>query len=114
MNDKEYFQKYYQDHKEAYKERREKWCIKNPEKAKAINKRYKEKISKGKVVRVLGLRIKKPVLKPFNKRISPETLAKIKENTRINNKYIKFFTTVDNKDKYLVRRVMSEAGLIKK
>ena len=27
----------------------------------------------------------------FKKRISPELLAKIKENSRINNKYIKFY-----------------------
>ena len=40
---KKYFQKYYQDHKKEYNKRRKKWCKKNPEKAIAIRKRYREK-----------------------------------------------------------------------
>ena len=42
--DKEYFQKYYQDHKREYRERQRKWYKNNPEKAKARNERYLKKL----------------------------------------------------------------------
>ena len=43
--DKEYYQNYYQDHKKEYDKRKKKWCKKNPEKARAISKRYREKFA---------------------------------------------------------------------
>lgn len=78
---KEYFQIYYKDHKEEYK------------------KVYKSR-------RVLGVRLKEKELKPFMERISPELRAKIEENTKVNNKEIKFFTRVETKDSYLVQNLM--------
>jgi len=43
----------------------------------------------------------------FKKSLSPELLARIKENTRINNKYIKFYKVVETvHDKFLVQEVL--------
>jgi len=42
--DKEYFQKYYQDHKKEYRDRDRRWLKNNPEKAKARKERYLEKL----------------------------------------------------------------------
>jgi len=41
--DKEYFQKYFQVHKKEYRRRYIQWNKDNPEAAKAISKRYREK-----------------------------------------------------------------------
>ena len=42
---------------------------------------------------------------------SPELLAKIKKNTEINNKYIKFYNTVDTgKDNFLVQNIFKNEG----
>jgi len=112
--DKEYFKIYYQDHKKEYQERRNKWCIENPEKAKAISKRYRENnLGKRKIRDIKGPPLKKKKIEPFKKRISPELLAKMKENTRINNQHIKFYNTVDtSKDKYLVRNILKKSRAI--
>lgn len=56
--------------------------------------------------RVLGVRIKEKALKPFKKRISPELLARMKENTRINNKKIKFYKVEETRDNYLVQDIL--------
>ena len=43
------------------------------------------------------------------RKFGPELQAKMKENTRINNKHIKFFNTVETKDdKFLVRSILKE------
>ena len=94
--DKEYFKKYYQDHKKEFQDRRDKWCIKNPEKAKAIIERYKKKFAGKRKKSINKSKYYKPKkVIPFKKRISPELLAKIEENTMTNNKYIKFFNKQD-------------------
>ena len=126
MNDKAYFKKYYQDHKEEYKKRNEEI---GPEKRKAIKRkyykkhrkkllkvakeRYRKKIEGPKIRKVLGVRIKEKVLKPFKKRISPELLAKMEENTRINNERIKFFTFNETKDNILVRNLVRDLAKTK-
>ena len=49
----------------------------------------------------------------FEKTLSPELLAKRKENTRINNQYIKYYKVVETvHDKFLVQEVLrkSEVG----
>ena len=47
------------------------------------------------------------------RKFSPELQAKIKENTRINDKYIKVFNTVETgKDKFLVRNILGKSGAI--
>ena len=43
--DKAYFQNYYQEHKKQYDKRKKEWRKKNPEKVRAISKRYREKLS---------------------------------------------------------------------
>lgn len=106
MKDKAYFQKYYQGHKEEYEKRNKKWCKDHPKEIKAIKDRYKEKVKAGKIVRVLGKRLKKPHLKPFKERISPELLAKMKENTKINNEKIKFYNVKETRDTYLVQSLL--------
>jgi len=112
--DKEYFEIYYQNHKKEYQERRNKWCIKNPGKAKAISKRYRENnLAKRKVMDIKGPILKRKKFIPFKKRISPELLAKIEENTRINNQHIKFYSTVETgNDKFLVRNILKKERAI--
>ncbi|GAH52558.1 unnamed protein product [marine sediment metagenome] len=47
------------------------------------------------------------------RKFSPELQAKIEENTRINNKYIKFYMTVDTgKDRFLVRNILKKSEAI--
>lgn len=91
--DKEYYKKYYQDHKKEYLERSKEWQKNNPERARRIKKRYREKGpgERKKAINRSNYFRKSLKFVSFKKRISPELLAKIKENTRINNKHIKFF-----------------------
>jgi len=60
-----------------------------------------------------GIQVKRKAYYHRNKKkkskreFSPELKARIKENTRINNKYIKFFNTVKTgEDKFLVRNIL--------
>ena len=47
----------------------------------------------------------------FEKTLSPELLAKRKENTRINNKYIKYYKVVETvHDKFLVQDFIEKVG----
>jgi len=47
------------------------------------------------------------------RKFSPELQAKIEENTRINNKYIRFYNTVETgKDKFLVRNILKKTEAI--
>ena len=124
---KEYFQSYYQAHKEEYKKRNERL---QPAKKKAIKSKYykkhhkklikyakecyRKKTERPDISRVLGVRIKEKDIKPFKKRISPELLAKMEENTRINNEKIKFFTLEDTKENILARNIMRNLIKIKK
>ena len=44
---------------------------------------------------------------------SPELQAKMKENTRINNKYIKYYNTIETeKDKFLVQEMLGKPEAI--
>ena len=96
------------------KEIKSKYYEKNRKKLLKYAKEYQRKKTEGPAIRrVLGVRIKEKALKPFKKRISPELLAKMEENTKINNERIKFFTSVETKDTYLVRDVL-KLKLVKK
>jgi len=47
----------------------------------------------------------------FEKTLSPELLAKRKENTRINNKYIKYYKVVETvHDNFLVQNILRKSG----
>ena len=47
------------------------------------------------------------------RKFSPELQAKMKENTRINDKHIKFFNTVETKDdKFLVRNILKKSRAV--
>jgi len=47
----------------------------------------------------------------FEKTLSPELLAKRKENTRINNKYIKYYKVVETAhDNFLVQNILRKSG----
>ena len=49
----------------------------------------------------------------FKKRLSPEILAKMKENTRINNQFIKSYKTFETThDKFLVRNILKKSKAI--
>jgi len=64
------------------------------------------------VKRKVYQRKKKKVDNPKQK-ISPELQAKREYNTRINNKHIKFFNTIDTgKDKFLVRNILKKERAI--
>jgi len=50
----------------------------------------------------------------FEKTLSPELLAKRKENTRINNQYIKYYKVVETvHDKFLVQDFIEKIGVVK-
>jgi len=54
---------------------------------------------------------KKNKVNNLKRKFSPELQAKMKENTRINNKYIKFYNTVEIKnDRFLVRNIFKKNG----
>ena len=56
-------------------------------------------------------RNKKPIRQ--KRKFSPELQAKMKENTRINNKYIKFYNTVETKDdKFLVQNILKKSRAV--
>jgi len=47
----------------------------------------------------------------FEKTLSPELLARIKENTRINNKYIKYYKVVETvHDNFLIQNILRKSG----
>ena len=47
------------------------------------------------------------------RKFSPELQVKMKENTRINNKYIKFFKTVETgNDKFLVQNILKKSRAV--
>ena len=83
---------------------------KNKEKLLKYAKEYQRKKIEGnfipKRIRVLGVRMKEKAIKPFKKRISPGLLARMEENTRINNKKIKFYTAEETRDTYLVQNIL--------
>ena len=95
---KEYFKKYYKDHKEKIVEYAKDYRKKNRDRISESKRKPGEKPA-----RVIGIRMKGP--KPFLERISPELLAKIKGNTRINDKKIKYFTLDDTENAVLVRNL---------
>jgi len=48
----------------------------------------------------------------FEKTLSPELLAKRKENTRINNQFIKYYKVVETvHDKFLVQNILRKSGV---
>lgn len=50
----------------------------------------------------------------FKKKLSPELLAKMEENTRINNQFIKSYKAVETvQDRFLVRNILRRSGSIK-
>ena len=117
MMDKEYFKIYYENHKKQIKNKHAEWLVKNPGKRKEITDRYKEKLKERGVKRlrdIKGPTIREVKLKPFKERISPELLAKMEENTRINNEKIKFFTLEDTKENIVARNIMRDLIKIKK
>ena len=56
---------------------------------------------------------RKKKINNFKRKFSPELQAKMKENTRINNKYIKFYNTVETKDdKFLVQNILKKSRAV--
>jgi len=56
---------------------------------------------------------KKKKVNNFKRKFSLELQTKMKENTKINNKHIKFFNTIDTgKDKFLVRNILKKERAI--
>ena len=71
-------------------------------------------------LRKWGVQIKRKPYQPretkgnnLKRKFSPELQAKMKENTRINNKHIKFYGTVETgKDKFLVREILKVSKVV--
>ena len=56
---------------------------------------------------------KKKKVNNSKRKFSLELQAKMKENTRVNNKYIKFYRTVETgKDKFLVRNILKKSRAV--
>jgi len=81
-----YMQQYYLEHKEKIKKQSMEWREKNPGRLKIIQKRYKLKRGLDR-----DFREEKIEVIPFEERVSKGTLAKMKENSRINKKLIKHY-----------------------
>ena len=101
---------YYERNKERLKEYSSQYNKDNKEKIKGRNRHPDDT----RIRRVLGDRIKEKKLKHFKKRISPELLARMQKNTKINNEKIKFYNKNETRDTYLIHDVLREEGLIKK
>jgi hypothetical protein len=83
---KTYMQEYYLDHKEKIKKQSMEWREKNPGRLKIIQNRYRIKRGLDR-----DFREEKIEVLPFKERVSKETLAKMKENSRINQRRIKYY-----------------------
>jgi len=81
-----YMRQYYLEHKEKIKKQAKKWREKNPGRLKVIQSRYRIKRGLDR-----DFREEKIEVMPFEKRVSQGTLDRMKENSRINKKLIKYY-----------------------
>ena len=103
-----YMKEYYQKHKEKIKKQSMEWREKNPGRLKVIQKRYKTKHGK---VLDRDFREERIELIPFEERVSQETLAKMKENSQVNQKLVKRYFPKDDESVYeFLRRCRTESN----
>lgn len=88
---KDYMKNYYLKHKEKIKKRSEEWRKNNPGRIKVIRSRYKTKRESA----IGDFREEKIEMLPFEERISPETLLRLKENSRSNQGRVKYYELVE-------------------
>ena len=101
-----YMQQYYLEHKEKIKKQSMEWREKNPGRLKIIQKRYKLKRGLDR-----DFREEKIEVIPFEERVSQETLAKMKENSQVNQKLVKRYFPKDDESVYeFLRRCRTESN----
>lgn len=94
-NEKEYFKRYYQQNKEAYKKRHRQYYLKNIEKFSEYNKAYREKKKYEKEKKESGKAIKKPegyycsicgkpIIKLYSNANKEQKTYTIAKNVRVN------------------------------
>lgn len=93
MYSQDYMKNYYLKHKEKIKKQSMEWREKNINRVKAIQKNYREKHG----IAVRDYKEEKIKELPFKERVSPEILAKLKYNSRINKLYIKHYPWEENR-----------------
>jgi hypothetical protein len=98
-----YMRQYYLEHKEKIKARARKWVKDNPGKIRIIQNSYKTKNQE--VIR--DYKEEKMEVLPFKKRVSKECLAQMKENSRINQKLIKYYEWPED---WIPRKKILEGG----
>ena len=103
MYSQTYMRQYYLEHKEKIKKQAMKWREKNPGRLKVIQSRYKIKRGLDR-----DFREEKMEVIPFEKRVSQETLAKMKENSRSNRGRIKKYTLVEGvfSNPYIKKKIL--------
>ena len=99
-----YMKEYYQKHKEKIKKQSMEWREKNPGRLKIIQKRYKTKHGK---VLDRDFREEKIEVLPFEKRVSQGLLAKMKENSQVNQNLVKHYEWQED---WIPRKRILEGG----
>ena len=98
----DYMKLYYLKHKEKIKKQAMKWRENNPGRLKVIQNRYRIKRGLDR-----DFREEKIEVIPFEERVSQETLAKRKENSRSNQKLVKHYEWQED---WIPRKKILEGG----
>ena len=102
MYSQTYMRQYYLEHKEKIKKQAMKWREKNPGRLKVIQNRYRIKRGLDRDFREERIEVI-----PFEKRVSQETLAKMKENSQVNRKLVKYYEWQED---WIPRKRILEGG----
>jgi len=97
MYSQTYMRQYCLEHKEKIKKQSIEWKKNNPDKVKIIAQTYRENKSICNDIEVL----------PFEKRVSQELLAKMKENSQVNQKLVKHYEWQED---WIPRKRILEGG----
>jgi len=96
-----YMKQYYLDHKEKIKKQSKEWREKNPGRLKVIQSRYKLKRGLDRDFREERIEVL-----PFEKRVSQGLLAKMKENSQVNRKLVKYYPYQESVYKYIKKKIL--------
>jgi len=97
-----YMKQYYLAHKEKIKKQAMEWREKNPGRLKVIQSRYRIKRGLDR-----DFREEKIEVIPFEKRVSQGTLAKMKENSQVNQNLVKHYEWQED---WIPRKRILEGG----
>ena len=96
-----YMKQYYLDHKEKIKKQSKEWREKNPGRLKVIQSRYKLKRGLDRDFREERIEVL-----PFEKRVSQGLLAKMKENSQVNRKLVKYYPYQESVYKCIKKKIL--------